>query len=161
MPQFKNTKELMEYVRKSVDRSLNEDVFPVVQKEEVQAVEDIVYSQPTSGYYQRRYEYGGVGDPYNVVIKGGSAKNGVMIVINDTEPNPYLNGRGGDRATVNKNLIYVIEHGRGQSGDPGYDYWPKPKARPFMEKTVERLKSSGACTEALKNGLRKQGMTVK
>ena len=110
MPKFKSTKELMAYLQKRVDQVLTEDVFPVVQKEEVKAVDDVVYSMATSGYYQRRYEYGGIGDPYNIVIKGGAAKNGIMSVVNETEPNPYLNGRNGARATVNKSLPYVIEH---------------------------------------------------
>jgi len=72
-----------------------------------------------------------------------------------------LNGRNGDRATVNKDLPYLIEHGRGGSGDPGYDYWSRPKARPFTETTVERLQASGKCTQALKRGLMKKGITVR
>ena len=122
MPQFKNTADLMAYLKKAVDESLTNDVFPVIRDEEVEAIKDIVYSMDTSGYYQRRYDFGGIGDPYNIVIKGDAAKNGILSVINITDPNPYLNGRNGDRATVNKNLPYLIEHGRGGSGDPGYDY---------------------------------------
>lgn len=160
MPKFKNTKELVAYLQKKVDQVLTEDVFPVVQKEEVQAVQDVVYSMPTSGYYERRRTYGGIGDPHNVVIKGGTAKNGIMSVINDTDPNPYLNGRNGDRATVNKNLSYVVEYGHGQSGDPGYDYWLRPKARPFTKTTIELLDSSSAHVIAMKNGLRKHGIKV-
>ena len=122
MPQFKNTADLMAYLKKAVDESLTNDVFPIIRDEEVEAIKDIVYSMDTSGYYQRRYDFGGIGDPYNIVIKGDTAQNGILSVINITDPNPYLNGRNGDRATVNKNLPYLIEHGRGGSGDPGYDY---------------------------------------
>lgn len=161
MPKFKSTKELMAYLQKRVDQVLTEDVFPVVQKEEVKAVDDVVYSMATSGYYQWRYEYGGIGDPYNIVIKGGAAKNGIMSVVNETEPNPYLNGRNGARATVNKSLPYVIEHGVGQSGDPGYDYWKRPKARPFTATTIARLDASGEHVIAMKNGLRKHGIKVR
>ena len=50
MPKFKSTKELVAYLQKTVDRVLTEDVFPVIQQEEVQAVDDVVYSMPTSGY---------------------------------------------------------------------------------------------------------------
>ena len=50
MPKFKSTKELMAYLQKRVDQVLTEDVFPVVQKEEVKAVDDVVYSMATSGY---------------------------------------------------------------------------------------------------------------
>jgi len=55
----------------------------------------------------------------------------------------------------------LIENGRGGSGDPGYDYWSRPKARPFTETTVERLQASGKCTQALKRGLMKKGITVR
>ena len=95
------------------------------------------------------------------MIKGDAAKNGILSVINITDPNPYLNGRNGDRATVSKNLPYLIEHGRGGSGDPGYDYWSRPKARPFTETTIERLQASGKCTQALKRGLMKKGITIR
>lgn len=161
MPRFKNTADLMAYIRESVDTALTEDVFPVVQDTEVQAVKDVVYSTKTSGYYQRRYDYEGIGDPYNIVIKGGIAKNGILSVINITDPNGYLNGRSGDRATMNKNLPYLIEHGHSQIGDPGYDYWQRPKARPFTEKTIERLDSSKEHVTALKKGLKRQGIAVK
>lgn len=96
MPQFKNTADLMAYLKKAVDESLTNDVFPVIRDEEVEAIKDIVYSMDTSGYYQRRYDFGGIGDPYNIVIKGNTAQNGILSVINITDPNPYLNGRNGD-----------------------------------------------------------------
>lgn len=160
MPKFKSTKELVAYLQKTVDRVLTEDVFPVIQQEEVQAVDDVVYSMPTSGYYQRRYDYEGIGDSDNIVIKGGAAKNGIMAVVNETDPNPYLNGRSGARATVNKSLPYVIEYGIGQPGDPGYDYWAG-KPRRFTATTIDRLDASGAHVIALKNGLRKHGIKVR
>ena len=161
MPQFKNTADLMAYVRKAVDTALTEDVFPVVQKVEVDTIEDVVYSQPTSGYYRRRGEYDGLGDPYNIEIKGGVAKNGIMSVVNVAIPNSYLNGRNGDYATTNKDLQYLVEFGHSRSGDPGYDYWRRPKARPFTATTIERLQASGECKTALKNGLKRQGIAVK
>lgn len=161
MPQFKNTHELLAYVRKAVDTALTTDVFPVVQKEELRAIDDVVYSQPTSGYYRRRGEYDGLGDPYNIVIKGGVARNGILSVINVAIPNAFLNGVNGELATTNKNLQYLIEYGHSQSGDPGYDYWGKPKARPFTATTIERLQASGAHKTALKNGLIKQGIAVR
>lgn len=161
MPQFKNTADLMAFISKAVDTALTTEVFPIIQKEELQAIDDVVYSQPTSGYYRRRGEYEGMGDPDNIIIKGGAARYGILTVANVTIPNAYLNGVNGDLATTNKNLLYLIEYGRSQSGDPGYDYWSKPKARPFTAVTIERLKSSGACTTALKKGLIKQGIAVR
>ena len=48
MPKFKSTKELMAYLQKRVDQVLTEDVFPVVQKEEVKAVDDVLEIRITS-----------------------------------------------------------------------------------------------------------------
>lgn len=160
MPQFKSTSELMTYVRRAVDTALTTEVFPVVQKEELQAIDDVVYSQDTSGYYRRRGEYEGMGDPYNIVMKGGGAQHGILTVMNITVPNAYLNGVGGEPASTDKNLPYLIEFGYSQSGDPGYDYWGRPKARPFTATTLDRLRASGACAAALKKGLMKQGIAV-
>ena len=112
MPQFTNTADLIAYIKKAVDKSLTEDVYPVVQQAEVETVDEVVYSQKTSGFYRRRGEYEGIGDPYNIVIKGDVAKNGILSVINITLPNGYLNGENGDRATTNKDLPYLIERGR-------------------------------------------------
>lgn len=161
MPKFTNTADLIAYIKKAVDESLTENVYPVVQQAEVDTIDAVVYSQRTSGYYHRRGEYEGIGDPYNIVIKGDVAKNGILSVVNITEPNRFLNGEGGARATVNKDLPYLIERGRSHIGDPGYDYWKKPKARPFTAKTIERLEETHEHVTALKDGLRKQGFTVK
>lgn len=162
MPQFKSTADLMAYLRKAVDLSLTEDVYPVIRDKEKETIEDVVYSTKTSGLYHRRWpDGGGIGDPYNIVIRGDTAKNGVLSVINITDPNPYLNGIDGARATVNKDLPYLIEYGRSGGGDPGYDTWEHPKARPFTEKTIERLQTSGECEKALKQGLIRRGIRVR
>ena len=154
MPQFKNTKDLINYLKNAVDKSLTTDVFPVVKQEEIDSINSTVYSQKTSGQYQRRGNNGGIGDANNIVINGGAANNGILSVTNITKPNPYLNGVNGQKATINKNLPYVIESGK------GYDYW-QGKARPFTEKTIENLKEKQSCTAALKKGLIKQGISVK
>lgn len=157
MPQFKNTSDLLAYVRQAVDKSLTTEVFPVVRDAEVQTIDEVVYSYAASGYYRRREASGGLGSPSNIVISGGGAKNGVLAVENITMPNPYLDGQSADygMATVDKNLSSVIEEGY------GYDYWEKPKARPFTKKTIEKLNSSDACKNALKQGLIKQGIAVR
>ena len=157
MPIFRNTAAPVDYVKGLIDEVLTEDVFPVIQEAEIDTIMEVVYSQKTSGYYRRRGDAEGMGDPYNIEIQGGVAKNGILTVVNVTVPNPYLNGaneRGG-YASQNKHLPEVIEYGK------GYDYWKKPKKRPFTAKTIERLQSSGECTTALKNRLRSRGIAVK
>lgn len=152
----------MAYAQKAIDMALTADVFPVVQKEELTAIDDVVYRKKTSGYYTRRGHYEGIGDPYNIVIKGGAAQNGIMAIVNETLPNKYLNGIGGDLATTDKNLPYLIEYGRSEVGDSGYDYWIEDvRARPFTATTIKRLQASGAHRDALKTGLIKRGIAVR
>ena len=43
MPQFKNTKDLLAYIRKAVDLSLNTEVFDAVKKAELTAIQEDVY----------------------------------------------------------------------------------------------------------------------
>ena len=157
MPQFKNTADLLSFLRKSVDKALTTDVFPAVRDMEIEAINETVYSHPASNYYRRREESGGLGDPSNIIMKGGGAKNGILAVINITPPNPYLDGvsAAGGMATVSKSLPSVVEYGY------GYDYWKSPRTRPFTKNTIKKLSSSGVCAEALKQGLLKQGITAR
>lgn len=160
-------KKLQPALEKRIDDVLNNEVLKAVQDVQSDAAAKIVYSTPTSGYYKRRgdgisYGYGdGIGDPVNMVAEGGSAKGGRLVVINVTDPNPYLNGINGDRATVNKSLVYVVEHGSGQTGDPGYDYWKNPKARPFIAETRKELRRTKAHVEALRRGLSRRGVKTR
>lgn len=160
-------KKLQPAFERKIDNALNSEVLKVVQDTQSDAAAKVVYSMPTSGYYKRRgdgvnYGYGeGIGDPVNIVAEGGSAKGGKLVVVNVTEPNPYLNGVNGARASVNKSLVYVVEYGSGQPGDPGYDYWKNPKARPFISETRKELKRTGAHIDALRRGLKRQGVKTK
>lgn len=150
-----------------INNALGNEVLKVVQSTQSDAAAKIVYSTPTTGYYQRRgdgerFGYGeGIGDPVNMVIEGGVVKGGRLVVINETEPNKYLNGVNGAMATVDKSLVYLIEHGVGQPGDSGYDYWKKPKARPFIAETRKELKRTGSHVDALRRGLKRQGVKIK
>lgn len=157
MPRFRNTGRLFSYIRGAIDDTLSQEVFAVVQETEIDAIMEVVYSTSTSGYYRRRGDAEGMGDPYNIEIVGGYAQNGILSVVNVTVPNPYLNGwnESGGYASQNKNLPEVIEYGK------GYDYWKKPKKRPFTAKTIERLQESGEHVKALKKGLEFRGITVR
>lgn len=67
---------------------MTKEVFEEVQDEEAATIYSEVYKVYTPRMYRRRGEYGGLGDPYNIEIRGGAAKGGVMVVVNMTEPNP-------------------------------------------------------------------------
>ena len=69
MPKFRSTKELLKYLQSTIDEVLTEDVFPIIQEAEIDTIMEVVYSQKTSGYYRRRGDAEGMGDPYNIEIQ--------------------------------------------------------------------------------------------
>ena len=118
----------------------------------------MVYGAYQPIIYQRRGQYEGLGDPYNIEIAGGAARGGVLTVVNTTEPNPGgVMDRG--RVTTDKNLPLLVEKGHGAGG--AYDFPRRGrgymKPRPFTDKTIEALMVSNEHVEALKAGLRRQG----
>jgi len=146
---------------KKIDKAMTDEVFKEVQDEEAATIFSEVYKVYTPRMYGRRGNLGGLGDPYNIEIKGGSASGGVMVVVNMTEPNPA--GCYGSMVTTGKNLPELVEYGHGYKY---YEYdFPKKGAaymgpRPFTAKTIEHLKESGAHITALKAGLVRRGVKV-
>lgn len=145
-----------------IDNAMTNEVFKEVQEEEAATIYEVVYKVYKPKMYRRRGEYGGMADPYNIEIKGGSAQGGIMIVVNMTEPNP-----GGcvdnDAVTTGKNLPELVEYGDGYKFYR-YDFPSGGRfmyARPFTAKTIEHLKESKAHIAAMRAGLRRQGIKVK
>jgi hypothetical protein len=146
-----------------IDNAMTNEVFKEVQDEEAATIFSEVYKVYTPRMYRRRGDMGGLGDPYNIEIRGGSAKGGVLVVVNVTEPNP-----GGcfdnSRVTTGKNLPELVEYGHGYKYYT-YDFPSKKgrfmEPRPFTAKTIEHLKESGAHISALRAGLKRQGVRVK
>ena len=145
-----------------IDNAMSKEVFEEVQDEESATSYSEVYKVYTPRMYRRRGEYGGLGDPYNIEMQGGAAKNGVLVVVNLTEPNP-----GGcpdaNQVTTGKNLPELVEYGDGYKfyhyDFPGRGRYMQP--RPFTQKTIEHLEQSRAHINALKAGLKRQGIKVK
>lgn len=107
--------------------------------------------------YRRRGQYEGLGDPDNIKIQGGAAKDGKLVVINTTNPNPD-GCFDGAKVTTGKDLPALVEFGQGHKFY-SYDFHGKGgymKPRPFTRKTLERLKQSKAHIAALKAGLKRQ-----
>lgn len=146
-----------------IDNALSNEVFNEVQDEEAATIYEEVYKVYTPRIYRRRGDYGGLGDPYNIEIKGGTAKGGILTVVNMTEPNPggCLNN---DLVTTGKNLPELVEYGHGYKYYT-YDFPTRGakfmKPRPFTAKTIEHLKESRAHITALEAGLKRQGLKVK
>lgn len=163
MPQFKSVSDLHAYIQKAVDSALTTEVYEAVKEAQQEAIQKEVYDKYQPMNYERRKYNGGLIADENIVIVGGVAKNGILIVKNITPPNPYLNGVSGAQSTtpLSSTTPYLVEYGISNPDGYGYDYWSKPKARPFTARTLDDLQASGACKTALKNGLKRQGIAVK
>ena len=148
---------------KKINLAMEKEVLAAVRQHETAAVEKEVYdSYSPRLYYRRGPEQEGLGDPVNMEIKGGSVQDGVMRVVNTTEPNPQGVRDVGEVSPV-KNLAGLVEYGDGYGGDH-YDFGrrlPYMKPRPFTERTRETMRESGAHIHALKNGLERRGLKVK
>lgn len=145
-----------------IDDAMTKEVFEEVRDEEAATIYSVVYKVYTPRIYRRRGEYGGLGDPYNIEIKGGTAKGGKMAVVNVTDPSSG-GTMNNDRVTTGKNLPELVEFGDGYKFYH-YDFPSQGRfmdARPFTAKTIEHLKASRAHITALKAGLRRQGINVK
>ena len=142
MPQFKNTKDLLAYVRKAVDSSLNTEVFEAVKKTELTAIQDDVYDAYAPQKYIRRKTRGGLLDQSHIVKAGGVARNGILIVANITPPNPYLNGINNDdrisTTPTDSTIPALIEYGTYSPIGYGYDYWQRAFPREFIEGKIGR-----------------------
>lgn len=146
-----------------IDVALTKEVFAEVQDEETATIYEEVYKSYTPKMYRRRGQYDGLGDPDNIKIKGGAAKDGKLVVINTTDPNPD-GCIDGAKVTTGKDLPELVEFGQGHKFY-SYDFpgigkgYMKP--RPFTAKTIQRLKESKAHIVALKAGLKRQGVKTK
>ena len=165
MPTFKinELSKAVKYAVKKVQVAVNEvlidEVANEVKVEEVSNIVIDVYSRITSGAYKRRYYDGGFGDENN--INARLEGDGKLVVSNDTPFNPYLNGVDGElseNAGRGEGLDGLINYGDGWNGI-NYD-WAACGPTNYVEHTIQGFKSSGACTNALKSGLKKRGFDV-
>lgn len=154
--------KLQQQLAPKINAALSREVLQAIIYAECKAIDDEVYSMPTSGRYTRRRDNGGLLDPSNIQ---GRVTDGTLEVVNVTRPNRYLNGvshyDGLSTTPGSASLAGIVEHGVYDPHGAGYDYWKVAEARPFTAKTAEDLKKSGAHIVALKKGLRRQGIKVK
>ena len=155
---FTNLNDLKMYIQAQIDSALVVDVKTEVAETAERVGRGVVY-----GAYQSPVMYGrrhGSGesllDPENF---SGEADNGVLTVKSTATPNYSYNGA--NDYTV-KSLAELVEYGDGYKGQR-YSFPVKEikEPRPFMAETAEELESNNALKEALKNGLKRRGLTVK
>lgn len=144
-----------------IDEALDHEVADAIRSEEVETILEVVYgAYKTPIMYERRGDFGGMADPYNIEHE---VKNGRLVVVNNTDPNPG-GTMNNDRVTTGKYLDQLIEYGHGSSGGV-YDF-PKAgagymKPRPFTQTTIEHLEKNKAHVDALRKGLKRRGVKVK
>ena len=156
MPDFNSINDLGVYIQEKIDDSLSKEVYQVVVDNEKESIEDTVFTF-TPEVYQRRDERG-LDDPQNMT---DDVKDGVLSVENTSFFNDGYNS-----TSFGFGLTSLIENGDGDNGNH-YDYpygenahsFLKP--RPFIEETREKLQENNDLSDALKNGLNRQGIQTK
>ena len=138
-------KKLQPKINKAIEIHVQETVKDVM----IESINDVVYSpsvyEPTM--YLRREDNGGLGDRRNIE---GRWENNVFVMRNmtrgDGEPNKYLDE--------------VIISGVGYTWFHSKIYQMQPFPRDYISETVKRLESSGKHIDAMRRGLKAQGLNV-
>ena len=155
---FTNLNDLKVYIQAQIDSALVVDVKTEVAETAERVGRGVVYGayQNPVMYWRRHGSGESLLDPENF---SGEADNGVLTVKSTATPNYSYNGA--NDYTV-KSLAELVEYGDGYKGQR-YSFPVKEikEPRPFMAETAEELESNNALKEALKNGLKRRGLTVK
>jgi len=142
---FKNIKSLEKHLKNKINNALLNEVADTIKDTESEQVDKIVYSYPNKYYRRRGSHGGGLGDITNMTSE--MVDDGVLAVKNRTPPNPYYS-----HDALNGEFIdYAVEYG------VDYDFL-NPGARPFIERTKDELRSNGELVNAMKKGLKRQGI---
>lgn len=165
MPSFSNVEDALKYanklLKKKADDVLFNEVADKVRNIEQEHIYSDVYSRPESNKYKRRYSNGGFGDINNIVKR---KDDDAVTISNDTEFNPYLNGRNGSggisaNASRANGLDGLINYGNGWNGI--YYDWSDESFTLYFENTLCELNNSKAHIDTMKNGLKRLGLDVR
>lgn len=158
MPTLKNMADLEKYLKAKINKSLQKEVFKKVKEVEQKNIDETVYDSYTPSVYMRRDIQGGLIAGENIIGTVDS-KTSTLSVINKTP----ANSEARDGATTDKNLSELIEFGHGYK-NYGYDYGRESAfvyPRPFTQNTIEELEQKKQHIQAMKDGLKKQGLDAK
>jgi hypothetical protein len=150
MPEIKTLNQLEKYLNDYINNALNKDVAEIAKENMQLHIQRDVYKPYTP------YAIGGGTNHYQRTGKllqdVETTMEGNTLILEDTR---------NDEADVNNNrdLIKVIEEGKGYEWGYKRNLDEEIGARPFIENTFEDL-SKGLASEALKKGLKRQGLNV-
>lgn len=147
MVSFKNLKELERFLQKQINNALQIEVKNEVEETMRSHIQKDVYEAYTpystdgkTPHYERTYEL-------LRSIKSNLVDNGVLCVENTRHE--------GDR-----DIVSVIEYGRGYQWGYVRNLDEEIGARPFVANTKFELEQTNKHVEALKKGLKRQGVDV-
>lgn len=148
MPSFNNLKELERFLQKQINNALQNEVKNEVEETMRDHIQKDVYEAYTpystdgkTPHYERTYEL-------LRSIESNLIDNGVLSVENT-------------RHEGNRNIVSVIEYGQGYQWGYVRNLDEEIGARPFVSNTRRELEQTNKHVEALKKGLKRQGVDVK
>jgi hypothetical protein len=144
-------KNLKTKLKSKIDDALRNEVAEIVTETMLSNIKTEVYDAYNPKRYERRYDDGGIVDEGNIVSK---VKGNTLTVENITMSNKEYLPKGEKPFKI----AGVIEHGSG-AGYGEYDYYD-PGARPFLEETRNDLIKNKQHIDAIKKGLKRQGIDV-
>ena len=146
--------ELKRILQEKIDVALLTDTADTVSEVMMEHIVTDVYESYIPVMYNRRYNNGGLADPDNISVS--LDEYGRLYVGQFTLSDKYY--RMGEYILTSSNygkpIADIIETGK------GYDV-VSPGARPFLKNTREDLQKNKQHVDALKKGLKKQGLEVK
>jgi len=148
-------KHIESYLSRVVQEAMVDEVAKTVQEAQQDSVQKNVYDVYSPRAYTRRGDGsgigdgGGLGDTDNMRVDSLDGKLGISVT-NITPPNPNYPHGSDSRPYIAR----AVEEGRGYM-------MHNPGPRPFIQPTIDSLKSSGAHISALKKALKDKGLNVK
>lgn len=141
MPSFKSINALEKFINQKLSDVLKNEVFEAIREEMQEKVQTVVYDQYDPRDYQRT-------EKLMRDIEKSMLDENTLIVENTR--------RDGD-----KEIVPIIEYGVGYTWGYVRNLDEEIGPRPFVEETRKSLQNSDKLKNAIKNGLRMRGFTVK
>lgn len=150
---FTNWSQIEVYLQEKLNDCLQKEVAETVKDELQSSISEVVYGAGTPTKYIRRGfgENGGIADKSSMTTE--LVSSGVIKITPEAERNMNYKFAGigyDEKKSLAENLV---------EGYGNRQFWWN-QSRDFVEEARENLKSGKAHIEALKDGLRKQGLEV-
>ncbi|WP_127566596.1 hypothetical protein [Paenibacillus xylaniclasticus] len=151
MPDFKDLNSLFKHLNKNcLGSALKREGAETVTKEMSETIKDVTYNEYDPSEYVRRMDGGGISDVRNYTVE----------IIGDNTISITNDATGADD-DFGKPLDEIIVSGTGYTWKNSGIYKMQPYPRDFYSDTVERLKNNGKHVEAIRTGLKRQGVDVR